>query len=308
MKIMLASSIDEEAIFRLEEDHQVIRAFGGVPEESLRALIHGCEALVFRSGVRISAQLLACAPDLKLLVRAGSGLDNLDLDYAEQRGMKLVRIPQPGARAVTEMAFALMLALSRRILEADRSMREAHWAKDELSGYLLFGKTLGILGVGNIGGCVADMGIAWGMKVIGCVEHPTPDRVQEFRNKGVRITSLAEVLEKADYLSIHLPLKEDTRCLMGAAELARMKPGSYLVNLARGGIVDERALYEAMTAGGRLRGAALDVHAQEGEGKLSPLAGLPNVILTPHIGAMAVDTQREIGRRVVEAISSFAEG
>jgi D-3-phosphoglycerate dehydrogenase / 2-oxoglutarate reductase len=221
--------------------------------------------------------------------------------------VKLVRIPQPGARAVTEMAFAFMLALSRRLLEADRSMRECHWAKHGLSGYLLFGKALGIVGVGNIGGCVADMGVAWGMNVIGCVEHPTPERVREFAGKGVRITGFEQVVAEADYLSIHVPLKDNTRCLMGAAELARMKPGSYLINLARGGIVDELELFGAL-AGGRLRGAALDVHEQEGEGKLSPLAGLPNVILTPHIGAMAVDTQREIGRRVVEEISSFAVG
>ncbi len=204
------------------------------------------------------------------------------------------------------MAFAFMLALSRRLLEADRSMRESRWAKEELSGYLLYGKTLGIVGVGNIGGCVADMGIAWGMKVIGCVEHPSPERVQKFREKGVQIVDFDQVLAEADYLSIHVPLKENTQLLIHAAELARMKPGSYLINLARGGIVDEWALYHALTGGGRLRGAALDVHEQEGEGRLSPLAGLSNVILTPHIGAMAVDTQREIGRRVMETISSFA--
>lgn len=306
MKILIASSIDADAIDRLREDHHVECAFRGVTEDMLPTLIRDCEILVFRSGVKISAQLMECAPDLKLLVRAGSGLDNLDFEYVQRRGLKLVRIPQPGARAVTEMAFAFMLALSRRLFEADRSMRESRWAKNELSGYLLYGKTLGIVGVGNIGGCVADMGVAWGMNVIGCVEHPSPERIQKFLEKGIRILEFEQVLAEADYLSIHVPLKENTRFLIHAEELARMKSGSYLINLARGGIVDERALYEALTDGGRLRGAALDVHEQEGEGKLSPLAGLPNVILTPHIGAMAVDTQREIGRRVVEAVSSFA--
>ncbi len=305
MKILIASSIDKDAIDRLREHHQVECAFRDVTDDMLRTLIRDCDVLVFRSGVKISAQLMECAPDLKLLVRAGSGLDNLDFEYVQRRGLKLVRIPQPGARAVTEMAFAFMLALSRRLLEADRSMRESRWAKNELSGYLLHGKTLGIVGVGNIGGCVADMGVAWGMNVIGCIEHPSPERIQKFLERGIRILEFDQVLAEADYLSLHVPLKENTRFLLHAEELARMKTGSYLINLARGGVVDERALYEALADGGRLRGAALDVHEQEGEGKLSPLAGLPNVILTPHIGAMAVDTQREIGRRVVEAVSSF---
>ncbi len=306
MRILLASSIDAEAVERLKEHHEVVCAFRDGTEEMLRTLIRDCDVLVFRSGVGISAQTMACAPDLKLLVRAGSGLDNLDLNYVQHRGLQLVRISQPGARAVAEMAFAFMLALSRRLLEADRSMRESRWAKHELAGHLLYGKTLGIVGVGNIGSSVADMGIAWGMNVVGCVEHPSPERVQQFRERGIRILEFAQVLAEADYVCIHVPLKENTRFLIRSAELARMKSGSYLINLARGGIVDEQALYEALTAGGRLRGAALDVHDQECEGRLSPLAGLPNVILTPHIGAMAVDTQREIGRRVVEAISAFA--
>lgn len=306
MKILIASSIDEDAIDRLRDNHQVVCAFKDVTSENVRTLIRDCQVLVFRSGVKISAELMACAPDLKLLVRAGSGLDNLDFEYVQRRGLKLVRIPQPGARAVTEMAFAFMLALSRRLLEADRSMRESRWDKHELTGYLLQGKTLGIVGVGNIGSCVAEMGVAWGMTVLGCVEHPSPERIEKFREKGIRITGFDQVLAEADYLSIHVPLKENTRFLIHAEELARMKPGSYLINLARGGVVDEADLYHALVAGGKLRGAALDVHEQEGEGRLSPLAALPNVILTPHIGAMAVDTQREIGRRVVDAVTTFA--
>ena len=306
MKILIASSIDADAIERLKEHHQVVCAFRDVREEMIRTLMSDCEILVFRSGIAISAQLMQCAPDLKLLIRAGSGLDNLDFEYVQQRGLKLVRIPQPGARAVAELTFAFMLALSRCLFEADRSMRESRWAKDELNGHLLFGKTLGIVGVGSVGGCVADLGVGWGMKVIGCVEHPSPTRTQKFREKGIQIVGFDQVLAEADYLSVHVPLKENTRLLIRAAELSLMKPGSYLVNLARGGVVDELALREALTVGGRLRGAALDVHEKEGEGRLSPLAGLSKVILTPHTGAMTVDTQAEIGRRVVEAVSSFA--
>jgi phosphoglycerate dehydrogenase-like enzyme len=305
MKILIASSLDTDALDRLEQEHQVVRAYQDVPEGQLRNMIRDCDVLVFRSGVKVSAELMACAPNLKLIIRAGSGVDNIDLEYVQRRGLEFVRMPQPSARAVAEMTFAFMLALSRRLLEADGSMREGRWAKEDLSGYLLYGKTLGIVGVGNIGGCVADMGIAWGMNVIGCIEHPTPGRVQTFREQGIVITDFDPVVAEADYLSIHVPLKENTRRLFHSGVLARMKAGSYLLNLGRGGIVDEQALYAALTEGGRLQGAALDVHEQEGAGVPRPLADLPNVILTPHIGAMAIDTQREIGRRVVETVNSF---
>lgn len=305
MKILIASSIDPEAIATLEEVHDVVSAFKNVTDEMLRELIRDREVLVFRSGVSITAALMECAPGLKLLVRAGSGMDNLDLDYVRRRGLELVRIPQPSARAVAEMTFGFMLALSRRMLEADRSMRAGRWEKHELSGYLLQGKTLGVIGVGNIGMCVAEIGIALGMKVIGCVEHVSEDRIKSFREKGVEILDFEEVVSTADYVSVHVPLKEETRFLMDSHALDRMKPDAYLINLARGGIVDEVALHHLL-ARGMLRGAALDVHAREGDGMLSPLADLPNVILTPHIGAMAVDTQRDIGRRVINIVNTYA--
>lgn len=306
MNVLIASSIDGEAIDRLERSHRVIRAFSGNNRERLAELARDCQVLVFRSGVRVDADLLESAPELRLLVRAGSGLDNLDLARAQQRGVQLVRIPRPSARAVAEMAFAFMLALSRRLLEADRSMREGHWEKQRLSGYLLRDKTLGILGVGNTGSCVAAMGVAWGMRVIGCVRHPSPRRREGFRQEGIQLLEFDQVVADADYLSIHVPLTEETCTLLDAAALGRMKPGAYLINLARGGVVDEQALYRALTRKDGLGGAALDVHEHEGEGRRSPLAELDNVILTPHIGAMAVDAQQEIGRKVVEIMDAFS--
>ena len=307
MKILIASSIDTEAIEQLQQHHQVVLAFH-TAEETLETLIGDCEILVFRSGVKISAQLLESAPNLKLLIRAGSGLDNLDLEYVQRRGLELIRIPQPGAKAVAEMAFAFMLALSRRLFEADRSMRQGRWAKHELSGYLLQGKTLGIIGIGEIGSRVAEMGIAWGMKAIGYDGHLPSERARLLSEKGIQLLNFDQVISESDYLSLHVPLNETTRNMINADVLASMKPGSYLINLARGGIVDERALYKILSSGGKLRGAALDVHEREGDGKLSPLAGLSNVILTPHIGPVAVDAQREIGQRVIEIVKSYAPG
>lgn len=280
----------------------------GASEDELKNLISDREILIFRSGVSITAEVMACAPRLQLLIRAGSGLDNVDTGYIRDRGLKLVRIAEPGARAVAELAFGLMLALSRQILEADRLLRSGRWAKHQLNGYLLQGKQLGIIGVGNIGTVAGQMGVSWGMQAVGCVEHPSAARAAELTGKQIRLANLDEVLAVSDYACVFVPLKESTRNLIGAAELARIKPGAFLVNMARGEVVDEMALCAALQAKDGLAGAALDVHKQEGENLISPLAGLPNVILTPHIGAMTIDTQREIGRRIIEIISDFAKG
>lgn len=303
MKILLASSIHSDAINRLKEKHDVVSAFGA-KEDVLKSLIVDRDVLVFRSGVQISAPVMAAAPNLKLLLRAGSGVDNIDLDYVNAHNLELIRIPGPGAKAVAELSFAFMLALARNLLVADQKTRQGVWAKHELTGYLLTGKTLGIIGTGNIGSRTGQLGAAWGMNVLGCVEAPTQEIAENLAAKGIRLASFEEVLSQSDFISIHVPLQDSTRNLIDAAAFALVKPSAYLVNLARGGVVDEQALYEALVAG-RLAGAALDVHAREGNGQISPLAALPNVILTPHIGAGTYDSQREIGEIIVSEIEAY---
>lgn len=303
MKLLIASSIYPGAIEELAANHDVICAFNA-GEEKLRSLIVDREVLIFRSGVQITAAVMAAAPELKLLLRAGSGIDNIDLDYVAERGLHLIRIPGPGAQAVAEMSFALMLSLARHLRTADQLLRQGHWAKQQLSGFQLKGKVLGIIGAGNIGSQVGRMGAAWGMTVVGCVEHPTAATAERLAEQGIKLVDCHEVFSQADFLSIHVPLKKSTRNLIDADTLGIMKPGAFLINLARGGVVDESALYEALLSG-HLAGAALDVHAAEGEGKISPLAGLPNVMLTPHIGASTIDSQREIGDIMINAIHSF---
>lgn len=304
LRILIASSIYADTIEQLRTQHDVKCAFNA-KEDALQHLIHDREVLIFRSGVNISATVMACAPDLKLLIRAGSGTDNLDLAYVREHNIELIRVPEPGAKAVAEMSFAFMLALARNLLEADRLTRQGRWAKQQFSnGVALGGKTLGIVGAGNIGARVGEMGVAWGMQVLGCVEHPSPQVAAKLSAKGIRLTSFDEIVTKADFLSLHVPLKDTTRNLVDDDVLARMKPGAYLINLARGGVVDEQALYDALVEG-RLRGAALDVHREEGDGKVSILAELPNVILTPHIGAGTIDSQREIGERVLEIMEEW---
>jgi D-3-phosphoglycerate dehydrogenase len=307
MKILVASQLDPAALAALQAAHDVVTVIGG-SAEALAAAVVDREAIVFRSGVTISNDVLAAGPELRLLVRAGSGLDNLDIDYVRSRGIALERIPGPGAQAVAELTFGLMLCLARGILRGDRNLRDGHWIKSELIGYNLTGKTLGIVGMGSIGSRVAALGAAWGMHPIGCVEHYSTERAQQAADHGFELADMTTVLEQGDFVTIHVPLNDTTRGLISRAELARMKPGSFLVNAARGGVVDEHALLEALLDGTRLKGAALDVHQNEGEGKVSPLASLSNVVMTPHIGAGTVDAQREIGREVVRMIQSHETG
>jgi phosphoglycerate dehydrogenase-like enzyme len=305
VKILVASPIDPDTIEKLREQHHVVCAFDATTH-TLQTLIQDRDLLIFRSGVSITAEVMECAPNLRLLIRAGSGIDNLDVEYVRRRGLELVRLPGPSAQAVAEMSFAFMLALSRNLLEADRSMRQGRWAKYEFTGSLLAGKVLGIIGVGNTGTRVGEVGVAWGMEVIGCDEDTSPARTAKLGEKGIRLTDFDQVMSTADYVSVHVPLTDSTHNLINAGVLSRMKPGSFLISLGRGGVVEEQALHKALTEGSRLLGAALDVHEEEGEGKISSLAGLSNVILTPHIGAMVVDTQHQIGRRINEIVDSFA--
>ena len=305
MRILLASPIDADAEADLRERHDIVRQIGA-DEATLASAAADRHAIIFRSGVSIGRSVLE-APELRLLVRAGSGLDNLDMDTVTSRGIELHRVPGPGAQAVAEMTFAHMLGLARQVPLADRLLRQGRWAKGELDAYNLHGKTLGIIGLGSIGTRVGELGAAWGMRVIGCVDSPTEDRRRSFRERGIELQSDCNaVLEQADFVTIHVPLDDSTRGLIGAAELQRMKPTAFLINIARGGVVDEGALLEALREG-RLAGAGLDVHVREGNGQISPLADLPNVILTPHVGAATIDAQREIGRTVVEIVDTFSE-
>ncbi len=301
MKILIASPIYPEAIEKMREDHDVICAFNA-KEAELLSVMPDREAVILRSGVQITAKVMACAPNLKMILRAGSGFDNIDLDYVREHGLRLIRIPGPGAKAVAELSFTFMLAMARNLLEADNKTRQGIWAKHELTGQLLTGKRLGIIGAGNIGTVVGKLGVAWGMDVIGCVEPPTEAEAKRLARVGIRMTDIEEVLSTSDFISIHVPLMDSTRDLVDAEALAIMKPSAFLVTLARGGVVNETALRDALV-NGRLAGASLDVHVNEGPGKISPLADLPNVILTPHIGSGTIDSQREIGDIIIKTLA-----
>ena len=306
MQILLASPIHQAATADLSRRHEVTR-ISSTPDVVGDPGLATCEVLVVRSGVTISRQVLHEAPKLQLVVRAGSGLDNLDLRHLEERGIGLVRVPGPGARAVAELTLALALAVGRRIAEADRQVRLGQWRKHELTGPLLEGRTLGIIGAGNIGSVVGQLGSAWGMRAVGCIEGDSDAARARTTQAGIELASFDTCVSAADILTIHVPLTPATRHLVNGGVFDRLRPGSIIINTARGGVMDEDALYSAL-ASGHVAGAGLDVHERESDGSVPRLAEFPNVVLTPHIGAMASDAQRQIGMRVVELINAHERG
>ena len=305
MKIFLASPIATGTIARLRADHDVVTGLDAV--DRWPELLEDAEVVVFRSGVTFDAPTLDLAPKLQLAIRAGSGFDNIDLDHCAQRGVRVVRVPGPSAQAVAELTIGLILALSRRICEADANVRQGHWPKHELGGRLIAGKSLGIIGAGRIGKRVGEIGALLGMRVTACVERPAVEPALVLAAKGIALTDFDTVVERSDVLSVHAPLNDSTQRMIDAGVIAHMPRGAMLINTARGGVVDERAVVEALRSG-QLGGAALDVHEAEGEGTISPLTAFRNVILTPHIGGMAVESQEIIGERAAQLLAAYERG
>jgi D-3-phosphoglycerate dehydrogenase / 2-oxoglutarate reductase len=305
MRVLLLSPLHPDALALIEGRHDLTQALDAEPD-AVWALISDAEVVVLRSGIQLTRTLLDAAPKLELIIRAGSGLDNIDVEAARAHEIELVHIPEPSAQAVAELTLGLMIALSRRIVIADQWLRRGHWAKHQLFGSLLTGKTIGVVGAGNIGSRVGALATAWGMQALGCVEAPAADHEKErLQAAGILQCGLGELLASSDYVTVHVPLAPDTHHLISRDELRAMKSGAYLINMARGGVVDEQALYEELTIPRRLQGAALDVHEHEGEGLISPLASLENVVLTPHLGSMALETQGLIGQRVYETLEAY---
>lgn len=275
----------------------------GIPLADLPAVLPDYDALIVRSRTKVTAALLAAAPTLKVVGRAGVGVDNIDLDAAQARGVTVVNSPTATSIAVAELALALMLDLARRTPYADASMKRGEWAKKELMGAELSGKTLGIVGVGNIGREVARRAAAFGMEILGFDAWLPAERIRE---NGAEPVSLEELYARSDYLSLHVPLTPETRGLLGAAAIEAMKPGVRLICTARGGVVDEEALLAALEAG-RVAGAGLDVFAQEPPG-LSPLVAHPGVVATPHIGAQTEEAQVRAAIDIAEEVRRALEG
>jgi len=305
VKILVADRIDEAALARMRDaGHEVDERTGLQGAELVQALA-GCQALLVRGATRVTGEVLRGARDLKVVVRAGTGLDNVDQAAARNRGVAVFNTPAANAVSVAELAFGMLLALERHLVDAASDLRRGHWEKSKYSGREIAGRHLGLVGFGRIGREMAVRARAFDMKV-SATDPLLPQWPGGY--EWVRRGTLDALLTEADVLSLHVPLTSDTRGMIGAVEMARMKPDALLLNCSRGGTVDEAALLAALE-GGRLRGAALDVFATEPPGDV-PLVKHPRVLATPHLGASTADAQRRAGDEaatiIIEALAALA--
>ena len=273
------------------------------PDE-LAGAIAGCQGLIIRSGTKVTAEVLAAADELRVIGRAGIGVDNVDLQVATERGVIVMNTPEGNAITTAEHAIALMTSLARRIPQATASMRAGVWDKTRLSGLELFERTLGVIGLGNIGSIVADRARGLRMRVIAFDPVVSEDRAQRL---GVDLVSLDELFERSDVITCHVPLTDTTRGLIGRDAFARMRRGVLVINAARGGIVDEAALLEALESG-HCAGAALDVFETEPPPPDHPLLARDDVVLTPHLGAATAQAQLNVAIAVAEQVVAYLSG
>ncbi len=254
--------------------------------------------LIVRSATKVDASMLGRATSLKVIGRAGVGVDNIDLAEASKRGIAVFNAPGGNTIAAAELTMALMLSLVRRVTEADRSIRAGKWDRARFRGIELRGRTLGLIGAGRIGGEVARRCEAFGMDVMVSDPYLTLERAEEL---GVSVVELGEVLDRADVISLHVPLNDETRHLIGAGALERMKKRAFLINASRGGVIVESDLARALE-NGVIAGAALDVYESEPLSDESPLRTAPNLVLTPHLGASTKEAQVSVAREIALVI------
>lgn len=301
-RVVVAESIAEAGIESLRETCDVDVAVG-IEREALVDRLADANAIIVRSATIVDAEMIAAAPDLAVIGRAGIGVDNIDVDAATDAGVLVVNAPNANTISAAEHTMAILLAQARRVPEADASLRSGRWERKQLQGVELHGKALGILGLGKIGTLVAQRAAAFGMRVMVYDPFIGDDRA---RRLGVERADLASVLATADFVTIHLPLTRETEGLIDAAALSGMKPTARIINVARGGIVDEHALADAVKTG-RIGGAAIDVFEVEPVTD-SPLFGLPQVVVTPHLGASTREAQDKAGTAVAEAVARALRG
>jgi D-3-phosphoglycerate dehydrogenase len=299
MKVLICDKTEAEAIEKMRAAGLTVDVRDDITPEELPAVLPNYDGCVVRSRTKIRQPLIDQCPNLKVIVRGGVGLDNIDADYARAKGITVLNTPRASSASVAELAIGFMFALARSLYQATATMKAEKWEKKRFEGEELGGKTLGLIGVGNIGREVARRAAALGMTVIAYDPYVSPQDVPE-----VRLVSLNELLERSDYISLHLPKTAETTNMIGAEQFARMKDGVRLINCARGGIVDENALYDALVSG-TVAGAALDVFAEEPPSDWR-LVKLDNVICSPHIGASTKEAQQRVGAEVAEKLIEFA--
>ena len=299
-RVLISDSMSSQAVAVFEERGVDVVQSSKLSPDELNDMIGDFDGLALRSATKVTAELLEHADRLKVVGRAGIGVDNVDVPACTKRGIVVMNTPLGNAITTAEHAMAMMLALARHIPQANRSTHEGKWEKSRFMGVELTGKLLGLIGAGNIGSIVAAKAIGYGLHVQAYDPFLTEERADKL---GIRKVDLDTLLASSDIVSLHVPKTPETENIISASALNKMKKGAMLINCARGGLVDELALKAALDSG-HLRGAALDVYAAE-PARENPLFGLDNVICTPHLGASTIEAQEKVAIQIAEQISDF---
>lgn len=298
MKVLICDKTENEYIEQMRAAGLIVDVRDNITPEELPKVLPAYDGMVVRSRTKVKQPLIDVCPNLKVIVRGGVGLDTIDHEYARSKGIAVMNTPMASSASVAELAIGYMFALARSSYKATSSMKAEKWDKKSFEGDEIGGKTLGLIGVGNIGQEVAKRANALGMTVLAYDPY-----VKEA--EGIKLVSLDELLAQADYISLHLPKTKESANMISTNQFGKMKKGVRIVNCARGGIIDENALYEALT-NGRVAGAALDVFAEEPPTDWK-LLKLDNVIGSPHIGAATKEAQARVGAEVAEKLIAFSK-
>ena len=298
MKILVCDKTEKEYIEQMRAAGLTVDVRDDITPEELPSVLPAYDGMIVRSRTKVRQPLIDVCPNLKVIVRGGVGLDTIDHEYAKSKGIAVMNTPLASSASVAELAVGYMFALARSMYKATASMKAEKWDKKSFEGDEIGGKTLGLIGFGNIGKETAKRAIALGMTVV--AYDPFVKAVD-----GIQMVTLDELLAQADYISLHLPKTKESAGMIGAEQFAKMKNGVRIVNCARGGIIDENALYEALTSG-KVAGAALDVFAEEPPTDWK-LLKLDNVIGSPHIGAATKEAQARVGAEVAAKLIEFSK-
>ncbi|PYK63149.1 MAG: phosphoglycerate dehydrogenase [Verrucomicrobia bacterium] len=303
MNVMICDPISPKGIALLQQqpEFKVTVLEKRLAEAELLPLMGEVAAMVVRSETKVTKRVIEAAPKLRVVGRAGVGIDNVDVPTATQRGIVVMNTPGGNTISTAELTFSMLMALARKIPQAHGSMKAAEWNRKEFQGVELYNKTLGVLGTGRIGSEVARRAIAFGMRVLAYDPYLSLSRAKELQ---VELVELDEIYARADFITVHMPMSDEARGMINAAAFAKMKKGVRVLNCARGGIIHEQDLYDAIKSG-RVAGAALDVYETEPPPKEFPLRDLPQVIMTPHLGASTEEAQENVGIEVAEAITGY---
>jgi D-3-phosphoglycerate dehydrogenase len=296
MKILICDAVDKQAVKKLQDAGFEVVEKTGMEQDELAKTVPGFDAMVVRSATKVRKQAIDAMDTMKVIARGGVGLDNIDHEYAKQKGIKVINTPAASSASVAELVIGHMFGLARFIPAATHLMKNGEWPKKAMKGVELDGKTLGIIGIGRIGQEVAKRANALGMTCIAFDEYITKSPLPDI----VKMVSKDDLLAKSDFITLHIPFDPKFGPTLGAAEFAKMKNGAFLVNAARGGTVDEKALLEALNSG-KVARAALDVFEKEPL-EFEELRKHPNVYMTPHIGASTVEGQFRVGLEVADKL------